>query len=196
MGPDARQGARAGEWSCELSMADIFLERGFDSPLTIESVADAARRSKAAFSQHDIHWNCCFLSSDGRRTLCWFEAPDAESARAGLGQFGVDVSALWPGTCHDAPQPAPANVAVVRTFDSAVTLEEIQAIEDAGAWCLETHRVKFVRTFFSLDKKRMVCLYNAPDAESVRLAQREARMPFEEVWACRTILPAALAAAD
>lgn len=166
-------------------MADIFLERGFDSPLTIESLADAARRSKASFSQHDIHWNCCFLSSDGRRTLCWFEAPDAESARAGLGQFGVDVSSLWPGTCHDAPQPAPANVAVVRTFDSAVTLEEIQAIEDAGASCLTAHNVAFVRTFFSRDRKRMICLYRAPDAEAVRAAQRMAGMPVDAVWSFR-----------
>lgn len=29
----------------------------------------------------------------------------------------------------------------------------------------------------------MVCIYAAPDAESVRSAQRQAGMPFETVWA-------------
>ena len=62
-----------------------------------------------------------------------------------------------------------------------------QAIEDAGAWCLETHRVKFARTFFSLDRTRMICLYQAPDAEAVRMAQRQAGMPMERVWACTQV---------
>ena len=50
---------------------------------------------------------------------------------------------------------------------------------------MELHRVTFLRTFFSLDCRRMLCLYQAPDAESVRLAQRQAGMPLERVWACR-----------
>jgi hypothetical protein len=29
----------------------------------------------------------------------------------------------------------------------------------------------------------MICLYEAPDAESVRQAQREAGVPFDEAWA-------------
>jgi hypothetical protein len=46
-----------------------------------------------------------------------------------------------------------------------------------------------VRTLFSTDRKRMICLYHAPDAESVRLAQRAAGMPFGEVWPFRQVLP-------
>jgi len=29
----------------------------------------------------------------------------------------------------------------------------------------------------------MICMYHAPDAESVRLAQRQAGMPIDDVWA-------------
>ena len=99
-----------------------------------------------------------------------------------------------PGTVHDAPGPdappvAQANVLVERSWDQPVTMAEIQAIEDAGSWCLETHRVKFVRTFFATDRTRMVCLYQAPDAESVRLAQRQAMMPVDSVWAFQTVQP-------
>jgi len=35
----------------------------------------------------------------------------------------------------------------------------------------------------------MICLYHAPDAESVRLAQRQAGMPLERVWAFHAVLP-------
>jgi hypothetical protein len=35
----------------------------------------------------------------------------------------------------------------------------------------------------------MMCLYRAPDAESVRIAQREAGMPVERVRAIRQFRP-------
>ena len=83
----------------------------------------------------------------------------------------------------DAAEIGKANVLVERSFDDGMTLLEIQDIEDAGIWCLEIRNVRFLRTFFSADRKRMLCLYEAPDAESVRQAQREAGVPFDEAWA-------------
>jgi hypothetical protein len=43
--------------------------------------------------------------------------------------------------------------------------------------------VTHTHSFFSLDGKRMLCFYDAPDAEAVRIAQREAAMPASAVWA-------------
>jgi hypothetical protein len=80
-------------------------------------------------------------------------------------------------------------VVVQRIFEKPVAFEDIQTIEDRGAWCLELHNVRFVRTYFSADRRRMVCLYEAPDAESVRLAQRQAGMPFERVWTASMLDP-------
>jgi hypothetical protein len=34
----------------------------------------------------------------------------------------------------------------------------------------------------SSDRKRMIYIYTAPDAESVRLAHRKARQPLDSVW--------------
>ena len=103
------------------------------------------------------------------------------------------MNAVWAGSVHDAPADAPplsaANVLVERSWDEPVELDDIQAIEDAGAWCLENHNVRFVRTYFSSDRRRMVCLYQAPDAESVRLAQRQAEMPVDRVWAFQRVQP-------
>ena len=49
------------------------------------------------------------------------------------------------------------------------------------------------RTFLSLDHTRMLNLYTAPDPETVRVAQTEAGIPTEAVWAIERIGPEALA---
>jgi hypothetical protein len=173
-------------------LTELFLERDFEDPLTPEEIRAMAGGAAGCFGRHRVAWLGSCLSPDGHRLLCRFRAPDAESARVALREVEADVRRLWPGTVHEAPDAPPdavPNVLVERSFDASVPLEEVQALEDAGGGCLERHRVRFVRTFFSFDRRRMICLYEAPDAESVRLAQREAGMPVERVWAFERIGP-------
>jgi hypothetical protein len=80
-----------------------------------------------------------------------------------------------------------ALVIVERRFAAPVAFEDIQAMEDQGAWCLDAHGVTFVRTYFSQDRTRMLCLYEAPDADAVRAAQATIGMPFERVWSVGTV---------
>jgi hypothetical protein len=80
-----------------------------------------------------------------------------------------------------------STVVVERSFDRPVAFEEIQALEERGAGCLEAHGVRFLKTYFSRDRRHMYCLYEAPDAESVRLAQQKAGVPFDEAWTARII---------
>lgn len=167
-------------------MVDVFLERDFVKPLTLEDLQAMIEDGDGCFGRHRVQWIESLLSADCRTLLCHFRGPDAESVRIGLRQIDADVRRLWSGTEHLAPGldgSRSANVVVTRRFAEPVQLTDIQAIEDAGAGCLQTHRVEFERTFFSADRRRMVCLYRAPDAESVRMAQREAGMPLESVWA-------------
>jgi hypothetical protein len=55
---------------------------------------------------------------------------------------------------------------------------EDPAQERANSLCL-TYHVRFLKTFLSKDRRRMLCLYEAPDAEAVRRAQEQAKVPFE-----------------
>ena len=80
-----------------------------------------------------------------------------------------------------------STVVVERSFAEPVAFEDIQALEDRGGWCLEAHGVRFLKTYFSRDRRRMICLYEAPDAESVRLAEEKAGVPFESAWAAQVI---------
>ena len=159
------------------------LERVFDNPLTVDDVLKLARESAWCFDIYKVDWHGSFLAGDGRTMVCWFSAADLESARLALRKSGADLRRFWAGTVHYAPEAANPNVVVERSFEAPVQLADIAAIEDAAAWCLEEHQVKFSHTFFSLDRRRMLCFYEAPDAESVRIAQRKAAMPVDTVWA-------------
>jgi hypothetical protein len=75
-------------------------------------------------------------------------------------------------------------VLVERSFEQPVAFQDIQTLEDAGSWCLDAHHVRFLKTFFSRDRRRMLCLYEAPDAEAVRLAETQARVPYDVAWTC------------
>jgi hypothetical protein len=171
-----------------MRVTDVFLERRFDPPLTVAELRAMTADSPDCFTIHRVAWCESFLAQSGTRMVCRFTAPDAESARIALREAGLDTRVLWSGTIHHAPAQAQANVLVERRFDTPVELETLQAIEDASAACLNNHRVRFTRTFFSLDRRRMLCLYEAPDAESVRIAQRQAGMPVEQVWSFRAFV--------
>ena len=182
-------------------MTDLFLERYFERGTTAERVIRNSQGAADCMGMHKVVWNGSFLSMDGRRLFCWFTAPDQESARIALRQAGADYRIMWRCSIHEAPgvveeDIAAANVLVERSFEEPVTLEKIQDIEDAGFDCLDSRNVRFIRTFFSHDRKRMICLYEAPDAESVRQAQREAGVPFNDAWSFEALGPADLARAD
>ena len=169
--------------------ANLFLERTFDESLTPEDVLEGGRESAQCFDLHRVRWHGSFLSQDGRTMVCRFSAVDMESARLALRDPDVDLSRFWPGTVHQGGSRALPNVVVERSFATAVRFEDVAAIGLAKPWCFETHRVHHTHSFFSRDGKRMLCFYEAPDAEAVRVAQREAAMPADAVWPCAAITP-------
>jgi hypothetical protein len=171
-------------------MQQIVLERQFEPAISVEDFTRMALEAVDCMPLYRVQWRESFISADGSRLLCRFDAPDTEAVRMVTREALSRARVAWAGTVHDTGREDNASVVVERRFDTPVTLEELQAREDAAAWCLEQHRVTFLRTFYALDRKRMVCLYAAPDAESVRLAQGMADMPVERVWSCRGFTPA------
>lgn len=73
-------------------------------------------------------------------------------------------------------------VIVERTMPRSVTRAELAASAASGARCFEAHRVRLLRSLISLDGLRVLCQYEAPDAEAVRQANRKAGLPFDRVW--------------
>jgi hypothetical protein len=73
-------------------------------------------------------------------------------------------------------------VIVERTFDEPADMDELQAREKDASWCLDTHRITPLASFLSRDGRRLICTYEAPDAEAVRTANETAGLPFDSVW--------------
>ena len=175
-------------------MSDVFLQRSFPAPRDTAELAGMVEDSLGCFGLHRVTWEESFLSADRKELFCHFSAPDAESVRIALRQLEADMRVHWSGTVHDAAGVSEdeilgANVLVHRYFEDPVELAELQSVEDANVHCLEAHRVRFMRTFFSSDRRHMACLYEAPDAESVRIAQRQAKMPVASVLAVTRYSP-------
>jgi hypothetical protein len=166
-------------------MVNVVVERQFAPAINAAIFQEMAAEGAECMPLYRVKWHESLLAEDGRRLVCRFESPDVESVRIVAKEKNAIGKVLWSGTVHDTGRDGVANVMVERRFDGPVTVESLQVIEDAAAWCMEQYKVTFLRTFFSADQRRMLCLYEAPDAESVRLAQHEAKMPVERVWACR-----------
>lgn len=181
-------------------MNQIVLERRKDPPIEIAELHTTLLSPEWwCLKIYRVRHVASMLSADGRTVTCFFEARDAETMRSLLRRVREPYERLWPATVHAPPSvPAasalaphgPTLVIVERDFAEPADFDALQATEDRAAWCLEEHRVRFLRTWFATDRRRMLCLYAAPDAESVRLAQQKAGMPFTRVWAARLHEPA------
>lgn len=180
-------------------MAIAVMERDYAAPITIGELVGLDGHTQWCLSTHRCRPLFHSLAIDGKSSLCVFECPDAEALRIASKQMDMPGQArVWGANIHyhpDDPQPegpvmrdGEAALAIVqRSFGKPEIFEELQAMEDAKASCLTMHRVRFVKTFFSLDRQRMACLYAAPDVEAVRKASTMTGLPFDRIM--RAALP-------
>src|ERR1700722_5566789 len=75
-----------------------------------------------------------------------------------------------------------ARVLVEQVFTEPLTDERYMASAERLDPCLEVRRGAWRRSSLSLDRLRLVCEFEAPDAESVREALRNAGIAYERVW--------------
>jgi hypothetical protein len=80
-----------------------------------------------------------------------------------------------------------AHVIAERMFDEAIPFETLQQQLQQGHPCYTAHRVRHLRTLVAPDGRRMICEYEAPDAETVRSVSRQLGVPYERVWTAGVI---------
>ena len=78
---------------------------------------------------------------------------------------------------------------VERSFSPPLSDQDLGAVMQRMAPCLDLHHVRWVRSHLSEDRQRMFCEYEARDAESVRKVQHEAQAKFDRVWPGRLLEP-------
>jgi hypothetical protein len=176
-----------------LAMTDALVERHFSQPVT-EAGMQAAAANAGCMGVHRVQWLGSLLSSDGMDMFCHFRGLDAESVRIAMHQAGARPGHVWACSFRDAPGMTAADLAAVNVLVAHVA-DEPDAFGgcewhgDLPVGCFGIHQVRLVRSYVSADRRRTVSLYQAPDAESVRLAHRAAGLPADKVWLVRHYAP-------
>ncbi|HTD05323.1 nickel-binding protein [Undibacterium sp.] len=80
-----------------------------------------------------------------------------------------------------------SRIIVERNFDTSQSDADMAKVADRERPCLEVYKVQWKRSLLSTDRKRMVCEYDAADAETVRKVQREAQAMFDRIWVADVI---------
>jgi hypothetical protein len=69
-----------------------------------------------------------------------------------------------------------------QSFDPPITSEQMTEAARRVDPCLERFGATWVRSFVSKDRRKVTCIFDAPDAEGVRQAYRSAGLAFESCW--------------
>jgi hypothetical protein len=80
-------------------------------------------------------------------------------------------------------------VVLEREFPEGLTLKELRQMA-ASMQCLDLYRVKPLRSYMTSDRKRLVCVFQAPDAEALRAVGRiNGFPPGSSVWSSTLHIP-------
>jgi uncharacterized protein DUF4242 len=74
-------------------------------------------------------------------------------------------------------------VIVERSFEQPPADADLDAAAKRENQCKGIRAITWKRSVMSKDRRRIICEYEAPDAETVRRVQLEARIPFDRIWA-------------
>jgi len=76
-----------------------------------------------------------------------------------------------------------------KEFAAPLSEEQHDGESQALDSCLTAHGVRWLRSFIASDRRRMICEFEAADAEAVRSSFRSAGVGFVRVWAAEAYYP-------
>jgi uncharacterized protein DUF4242 len=68
------------------------------------------------------------------------------------------------------------------TFDDPISDQALNDSAKRMDQCLEAYGARWIRSYLSKDRKRMICEFEAADAEQIRTSARAAGVPFDRCW--------------
>lgn len=85
------------------------------------------------------------------------------------------------------------HIIVEQSFDPPLTPDDFSRLAARIEPCLEQYGVDWIRSYMAADRSRLVCHFQAADAETVRAAYRSADARFDRVWTADVRSPAVTA---
>ena len=80
-----------------------------------------------------------------------------------------------------------SRIVVERNFLVPQSDADMQVVADRERPCLGIYNVTWKRSLIASDRLRIICEYEAADAETVRKVQREAAAQFDRIYAAEII---------
>lgn len=69
-----------------------------------------------------------------------------------------------------------------QSFENPLTPEELNSAARRVDACLDMHGARWKRSYMSKDRRRLICEFEAADAEHVRESYRSAGVSFDTCW--------------
>lgn len=169
-------------------MTFVMVERSFEAPADFDSLQQREIDGAWCLDQHGVCFLRTYFSRDKLRMLCLYEAPDAESVRVSQRTVGMPVERVWAAS-ELGGEDAPATVVVERDLPQPATLDDLRAMDQKSRWCFEMYGIRRVTSYVASGGRHMVCAFAAPDAESLRTANRTAELPVTRIWSATIHTP-------
>ncbi|HLW27565.1 MAG TPA: nickel-binding protein [Kiloniellales bacterium] len=154
-------------------MVPVIFDSDYEEPLTFADMLEAERSDRWCMELHECSGLIHSLSTDARRALCLYEAPDAEAVRRAVDSFGNPSSLrAWTaiGTYYNGFQrnswPWGKGTFAITFHD--LTTDELRQSFERGVPREPSGDVRVIGDFLSLDRQRAIRLYETPDLEAVR----------------------------
>jgi len=171
-------------------METIVVERSFPQPEDPAQVQAAEAAVAWCLAQHDVTFLYAYVARDHRRRVCVYHAPDAEAVRVTQHTARLPFDRVWPATRLVAGAlPTGACFVVERTVARPMTRAEIEAAMAGAAPCFARRAATLAVSHVAHDGTRMVCVFTAPDAETVRIVNRQSGLPCDQVWPAYPLVP-------
>ena len=62
-----------------------------------------------------------------------------------------------------------------------------QEAQARNQWCLDAHGVRHVTSYLAPDGRRMICVFEAPDAEAIRRTAAQLGYQYDSIWTATVI---------
>jgi hypothetical protein len=174
-------------------MSLAIVETQYDEPLTFDRMNEEEDRLVPCLADRYAIWRYSLLSDDRCRTICTYEARDAESVRVAHHKAKVFFSRIWAGEIlepeNDQPQPLINPRIVMEATYSALSQEEWSEIQHQLLHCYSEQGIEWLRAYLSLDRTTAVWELQAPNVESVQAAHQKGKIACDRIWSAKLLNP-------
>jgi hypothetical protein len=165
-------------------MVDVFAEWSGNAPVDRCGIPD--RGINGCSDLLKVRWQESFVADGGRRLICHFRAPDAESVRMALRRANILVESVWSGTVHEAARAHSSDFQAA-DFSPPLPAGATRTLATAREEWVVPNKLALTRAIVSSDRTRVIGVCDTPDASTSLLSRTANQERRGNVLKCRRL---------